>query len=41
MKEMPAADLDYFVEFAAFEETRYYVVRTRKFMYQYRVVLGE
>jgi tetratricopeptide (TPR) repeat protein len=32
------ADRDYFMEFIPFDETRYYVLRTGKFLYQYRLM---
>lgn len=38
--QMPGEDPDYFTEFIPFSETRYYVVRTRKFLIQYGVVNG-
>ncbi len=37
---MPGEDPDYFTEFIPFSETRYYVVRTRKFLIQYGLVKG-
>ncbi|HSV96149.1 MAG TPA: transglycosylase SLT domain-containing protein [Spirochaetota bacterium] len=35
---MPGEDPDYFTEFIPFGETRYYVVRTRKFLIQYGII---
>ncbi len=35
---LPVQDEDFFSEFIPFDETRYYVVRTRKFLHQYRVL---
>ena len=37
---MAGEDPDYFTEFIPFSETRYYVVRTRKFLVQYGIVNG-
>jgi soluble lytic murein transglycosylase len=35
---MAGEDSDYFTEFIPFSETRYYVVRTRKFLIQYGII---
>ncbi len=37
---MAGEDPDYFTEFIPFSETRYYVVRTRKFLVQYGIING-
>lgn len=36
-KTLNAKDSDYFTEFIPFDETRYYIYRIRKFLYQYRL----
>ncbi len=33
-----AGDQDYFMEFIPFDETRYYILRTGKFLFQYRIL---
>ena len=37
IKKMGNKDLDYFTEFASFSETRYYILRTGKFLRQYSI----
>ena len=37
IKKMENKDMDYFTEFAAFNETRYYILRTGKFLKQYSI----
>ncbi|MCL1911564.1 MAG: transglycosylase SLT domain-containing protein [Leptospirales bacterium] len=37
IKKMENKDSDYFTEFAAFNETRYYILRTSKFLSQYSI----
>jgi soluble lytic murein transglycosylase len=38
-KERPElSDMDYFAEFIPFIETRYYIVRTDKFLTQYKIL---
>lgn len=40
IKAMPNEDPDYFAEFVAFTETRYYILRTGKFLRQYNLTRG-
>ena len=40
IKKMGNKDPDYFTEFAAFNETRYYILRTGKFLSQYSITNG-
>ena len=40
IKKMPDKDEDYFTEFVAFRETRYYILRTGKFLRQYAILNG-
>ncbi|MBN1532142.1 MAG: lytic transglycosylase domain-containing protein [Spirochaetes bacterium] len=40
-KKLNAPDMDYFTEFVPFEETRFYILRTGKFLEQYRAVYGD
>lgn len=40
IKKMPDKDEDYFTEFVAFQETRYYILRTGKFLRQYNIIYG-
>ncbi len=37
-RDIPAEDADYFAEFVPFQETRYYIFNTRKFLYQYMII---
>jgi len=39
-KDLNAPDMDYFTEFVPFDETRFYILRTGKFLAQYRSVYG-
>ncbi len=38
--KMKSDDMDYFTEFTPFIETRYYILRTGKFLTQYRLISG-
>ena len=38
MKSVPYSDKDYFTEFIPFSETRYYILRTGKFLTQYDIL---
>ncbi len=40
MRDSNNADDDYLIEFIPFEETRAYILRTRKFFIQYRIIYG-
>jgi hypothetical protein len=40
VKDFNSSDDDYLTEFIPFEETRSYILRTRKFFIQYRIVYG-
>ncbi len=40
-RQLDAPDMDYYMEFVPFEETRFYILRTGKFLEQYRAVYGE
>jgi soluble lytic murein transglycosylase len=39
-KKLPENDMDYFTEFVPFRETRYYILRTGKFIRQYAIISG-
>jgi len=39
-KRLDLRDLDFFTEFVPFNETRYYILRTRKFLTQYDMIYG-
>ena len=41
IEKMGTADMDYFTEFTPFIETRYYILRTGKFLTQYQILGGE
>jgi soluble lytic murein transglycosylase len=40
-RKLNAPDMDYFTEFVPFEETRFYILRTGKFLEQYRAAYGD
>jgi len=40
IKKTENRDVDYLIEFAAFSETRYYILRTGKFLKQYSIANG-
>ncbi len=39
-KRLNTQDMDYFTEFVPFDETNYYIVRTGKYLKQYRLIYG-